>query len=53
MFTEAEIRAACVDLGLLDVDTDSVIDRLKENRKRERAAEVDVGEREPPERDAG
>ena len=34
MFTEAEIRAACDDLGLLDIDTDSVIEQLKENRQR-------------------
>lgn len=53
IFTEAEIRAACKDFGLLDVDTDSVVDRLKENRKRERAAGADVGEGGPPERDAG
>ena len=53
IFTEAEIRAACKDFGLLDVDTDSVIDRLKENRKRERAAGADVGEGGPPKRDAG
>jgi hypothetical protein len=41
MFTEAEIRAACEDFGLLDIDTDSVIEQLKENRQRERAAGPD------------
>ena len=34
IFTEAEIRAACEDFGLRDIDTDSVIDQLKENRQR-------------------
>jgi hypothetical protein len=34
MFTEAEIRAACEDFGLRDIDTDSVIEQLKENRQR-------------------
>jgi hypothetical protein len=53
MFTEAEIRAACEDFGLLDIDTDSVIEQLKENRQRERAAGPDPGEGGPPERDAG
>ena len=37
-FTEAEIRAACKGFGLLDNDTDSVIERLMANRQRERAA---------------
>jgi hypothetical protein len=41
MFTEAEIRAACEDFGLLDIDTDSVIKQLKENRQRERTAGPD------------
>lgn len=53
MFTEAEIRAACEDFGLLDIDTASVIEQLKENRKRDRAAGADLGEGGPPERDAG
>ena len=53
MFTEAEIRAACEDFGLLDIDTDSVIEQLKENRQRERTARPDPGEGGPPERDAG
>ena len=52
-FTEAEIRMACVDFGLLDIDTDSVIEQLRENRQRERAAGPDPGEGGPPERDAG
>jgi hypothetical protein len=52
-FTEAEIRMACGDFGLLDIDTDSVIEQLKENRQRERAAGPDPGEGGPPERDAG
>ena len=52
-FTEAEIRMACVDFGLLDIDTDSVIEQLKENRQRERTARPDPGEGGPPERDAG
>ena len=34
IFTEAEIRMACVDFGLLDIDTDSVIEQLRENRQR-------------------
>jgi hypothetical protein len=33
IFTEAEIRAACADFGLRDIDTDSVIEQLKENRQ--------------------
>ena len=41
IFTEAEIRAACEDFGLLDIDTDSVIEQLKENRQRERTAGPD------------
>ncbi len=53
MFTEAEIRAAWADFGLRDVDTDSVIEQLKENRKKERAAGADLDEGGPPERDAG
>ena len=53
MFTEAEIRAACEDFGLLDIDTESVIEQLKENRQRERVAGPDPGEGGPPERDAG
>jgi hypothetical protein len=44
MFTEAEISAACEDCGLLDIDTDRVIEQLKENRQRERAALPDPGE---------
>jgi len=53
MFTEAEIRAACEDFGLLDIDTDSVIEQLKENRQRERAAGPDPGVGGPPEQDPG
>jgi hypothetical protein len=53
MFTEAEIRAACENFGLLDIETDSVIEQLRENRQRERAAGADPGEGGPPERDAG
>ncbi|MGB9308787.1 MAG: hypothetical protein WCB92_35370 [Mycobacterium sp.] len=53
MFTEAEIRAACKDFGLLDIDTDSVIEQLNNNRRSERAAGPNPGEGEPPERDAG
>jgi hypothetical protein len=34
IFTEAEIRAACEDFGLRGIDTDSVIEQLKENRQR-------------------
>ena len=52
IFTEAEIRAACEDFGLRDIDTNSVIEQLKENRQRERAAGADPGEGGPPERDA-
>ena len=52
MFTEAEIRAACEDFGLLDSDTDSVIEQLKENRQRERAVGPDPAEGGPPEQDA-
>ncbi|MGO9511413.1 MAG: hypothetical protein ACLPXZ_30280 [Mycobacterium sp.] len=53
MFTEAEIRAACKDFGLLDIDTDSVIGQLNNNRRSERAAGPNPGEGGPPERDAG
>ena len=47
MFTEAEIRAACEDFGLRDIETDSVIEQLKENRQRERTAGPDPGEGGP------
>ena len=53
MFTEAEIRAACKDFGLLDTDTDSVIERLKQTRQSERVAGPNPGEGGPPERGAG
>jgi len=53
MFTEAEIRTACKDFGLQDVDTDSVIGKLKETRQSERVDGLDPGEGGPPERDAG
>lgn len=53
MFTEAEIRAACEDFGLLDIDADSVIEQLKANRQRERAAGADPAEGGPPEQDPG
>ena len=43
MFTEAEIRAACKEFGLLDTDTDRVIEQLKENRQSGRAAGPDPG----------
>jgi hypothetical protein len=53
MFTEAEIRAACKDFGLLDIDTDSVIEQLNNKRQSERAAGPNPGAGGPPERDAG
>ena len=53
IFTEAEIRASCEDFGLRDIETDSVIEQLRENRQRERAAGPDPGEGGPPERDPG
>jgi hypothetical protein len=43
MFTEAEIRAACTGSGLLDTDTDGVIEQLKETRQRGRAGGPDPG----------
>ena len=49
MFTEAEIRSACKDFGLQDIDTDSVIEQLNENRQTERAAGRDPGEGGPSE----
>jgi hypothetical protein len=52
MFTEAEIRAACKGFGLLDTDTDLVIEQLKGNRQRIRAAGSESGGGGPPERDA-
>jgi len=52
-FTEAEIRAACKDFGLLDIDTDGVMQQLKENRQSERAAGPDPGAGGPSELDAG
>jgi hypothetical protein len=48
MFTEAEIRAACEDFGLLNIDTDSVIEQLKENRHRRRAEAANPDEGGPP-----
>ena len=53
IFTEAEIRAACEDFGLRDIDTDSVIEQLKENRQRSRVAGRDTGEGGRPEGGAG
>ncbi|WP_205876921.1 hypothetical protein [Mycobacterium camsae] len=53
MFTEAEIRSACNDFCLPDIDTDSVIERLNENRQSQRAAGRDLGEGGPSERGHG
>ena len=44
MFTEAEIRTVCKDFGMPDIDTDSVIEQLKENRQSARAAGGDLGD---------
>lgn len=52
MFTEAEIRSACKDFGLQDIDTNNVIEQLNENRQSKRAAGRDPGENSPPARDA-
>jgi len=48
MFTEAEIRAACKDFGLLDIDTDSVIEQL--NQQPFRASELPGPIRAPVDR---
>lgn len=53
MFTEAEIRSACKDFGLLDIDAERVIEQLNENRQSQRTAGRDPAEGGPPERDAG